>query len=101
MPLHGIIQAENEIQLYNVMITKRFYNMNDNIYFVKQTELILKEDVDGVLLAPLFINETIDFTRNCEKKKIPFVFINSDIPNQKNLCYYRLIFTIVVILRLI
>src|SRR5690606_20337065 len=24
----------------------------------------------------------------CQKLKIPFVFINSDIPNQKSLCYF-------------
>jgi len=88
VPLNGIIQAEGEIKPYNVKITKLFFDMNDKDSFVKQTELILKEKVDGVLLAPAFIEESITFTNTCQKLKIPFVFINSDIPNQKSLCYF-------------
>ncbi len=88
VPLDGINQAESEIKPYDVKITKLFYDMNDRESFVKQTELILKEKVDGILIAPAFIEEAIEFTNICQKKKIPFVFINSDIPNQKSLCYY-------------
>lgn len=88
VPLDGINQAESEIKPYDVKITKLFYDMNDKDSFVKQTEVILKEKVDGILIAPAFIEETIKFTNVCQKRKIPFVFINSDIPNQKSLCYY-------------
>lgn len=88
VPLNGIIQAENEIKPYNVKITKLFFDMNDRQSFVKQAGIILKDKVDGVLLAPAFIEESIAFTNSCQKLKIPFVFINSDIPNQKSLCYY-------------
>lgn len=89
VPLQGIIQAENEIMLYNVKIEKLFYDMNDRESFVKQTEIILQsESVDGVLLAPAFIEEAIAFTDVCQKRKIPFVFINSNIPDRKNLSYF-------------
>lgn len=89
VPLKGIIQAENEIKLYDVEVTKLFYDMNNKESFLQQTQFILNEEsVDGVLLAPAFIEETIAFTEICQKRKIPFVFINSDIPNQKSLCYF-------------
>lgn len=88
VPLEGIIQAEKEIKPYNVKITKLFYDMNDRESFVKQAQVILDDKVDGVLLAPAFIDETIAFTEVCQERKIPFVFINSDIPNQKSLCYF-------------
>lgn len=88
VPLDGIEQAEKEISPYNVKVSMRFYDMNDRESFVKQTEEILKENVDGILIAPAFIEETVAFTSICTEKKIPFVFINSDIPNQKSLCYY-------------
>lgn len=88
VPLEGIIQAEKEIKPYNVKITKLFYDMNDRESFVKQAQIILDDKVDGVLLAPAFIDEAIAFTNVCQERKIPFVFINSDIPNQKSLCYF-------------
>ncbi|MFB5946790.1 LacI family DNA-binding transcriptional regulator [Albibacterium profundi] len=88
VPLEGVLQAEKEIQPYNVKITKLFYDMNNRESFVNQTQIILNDKVDGVLLAPAFIDEAIEFTDICQERKIPFVFINSDIPNQKSLCYF-------------
>jgi len=88
VPLEGINQAEKEIKPYNVKITKLFYDMNDRESFVNQAKIILEDKVDGVLLAPAFIDETISFTNACQERKIPFVFINSDIPSQKSLCYF-------------
>lgn len=89
VPLQGIYQAEKEIKLYNVKVSKFFYDMNDKDSFIAQTKKILKqEDVDGLLLAPAFVEETIAFTQACKKKNIPFVFINSDIPTQNSLSYF-------------
>lgn len=88
VPLDGIHQAESELKPYDVKITKLFYDMNDRSSFVKQTATLLKEKIDGLLIAPAFVKEASDFTTICRKRKIPFVFINSDIPNQNSLCYF-------------
>ncbi|NQD70125.1 LacI family DNA-binding transcriptional regulator [Sphingobacterium shayense] len=89
VPLQGIIQAENEIKLYNVKVIRLFYDMNDKQSFIKQAGTILASDnVDGVLLAPAFLQEAENFTQALTRKKIPFVFINSDIPSQKSLSYF-------------
>lgn len=69
VPLQGIYQAEKEIKLYNVKVSKFFYDMNDKDSFIAQTKKILKqEDVDGLLLAPAFVEETIAFTQACKKE---------------------------------
>lgn len=86
-PLSGVIQAEAELKQFGINIGKFFFDQNDKESFVKQAALILKRKVDGVLLAPFFIDESIEFTNTCKKQNIPFVFINSDIPHQDNLCY--------------
>ncbi len=89
VPLQGILQAENEIKLYNVKVIRLFYDMNDKQSFITQAGTILASDhIDGVLLAPAFLKEAENFTRALTSKKIPFVFINSDIPNQKSLSYF-------------
>lgn len=89
VPLDGIVQAENEIKPYNVEVFKYFYDMNDKSSFIEQSKKILEEEnIDGILLAPAFIRETVEFTKACQQRKIPFVFINSDIPNQKSLSYF-------------
>ena len=87
-PLHGILQAEDQISQYNIKLIKYFFDQNDIKSFVKQTKLILKNKIDGILLAPSFIEEAVKFTHSCKKLNIPYVFINSDIPNQQSLCYF-------------
>jgi len=87
-PLQGILKAEDQIQRYGIKVVKYFFDQNDKESFVKQTRLILKNKVDGILLAPSFIEESIKFTQSCRKLNIPYVFINSDIPDQENLCYF-------------
>lgn len=86
-PLTGIEQAEAEIKAYGIKVSRYFFDLNDKKSFVVQTKRILDEKVDGVLLAPSFIEESLKFIAECQKQKIPFVFINSDIPNQDSLCY--------------
>lgn len=86
-PCQGILQAEAEIKAYGVEIEKYFYDLNDKESFIIQYELILRNTYDGVLIAPLFIKESIKFISSLQDQNIPFVFINSDIPDYNSLSY--------------
>ncbi len=87
IPLKGILQAESEIKRYGIRVQKYFFDQNDKSSFVKQAQAIIKDKVDGVLMAPMFVEESIEFITACKQNHIPYVFINSDVPNQDNLCY--------------
>jgi len=86
-PASGIKLASEEIKSMGVGVTTFFFDQNDKDSFLKSSDKILKGKFDGVLLAPFFIEESITFTRACEARNIPYVFINSDIPDQKSLSY--------------
>jgi LacI family transcriptional regulator len=86
-PLMGITQAEEEIASYGVKINKYFFDLNDKNSFVKQAHSAIDGQCDGILLAPMFIEESKSFIQNCIAKGIPYVLINSDIPEQNSLCY--------------
>jgi LacI family transcriptional regulator len=86
-PLKGIDQAEAEIQPYGITLKQYLFDQNDKASFKRQANQILASEVNGVLLAPMFLEESSLFTSECGKRKIPYVFINSDIPDQKSLCY--------------
>nr|WP_121273183.1 LacI family DNA-binding transcriptional regulator [Pedobacter schmidteae] len=86
-PIRGIEMAEAEIKQFGIVIDKYFYDQNDKQSFVKQTKNILKTAVDGILVAPIFIEESLAFSKLCNQKKIPQIFINSDIPNETRLSY--------------
>lgn len=86
-PLAGIQQAQEELRQFGIKVDQYFFDLNSKDSFLKATKAILKSKVNGVLLAPSFIEESIAFTRSLEELSIPYVFINSDIPNQESLCY--------------
>ena len=86
-PLNGVNRAESELEQYGIKIERYFFDQNDKKSFTSQARLILKNDTDGVVMAPSFIEEAIQFTNSCKALKIPYVFINSDIPAQESLSY--------------
>ncbi|WP_254562451.1 LacI family DNA-binding transcriptional regulator [Dyadobacter diqingensis] len=86
-PLRGIQRAEAEIKQYGIQTINYFFDLNDKDSFIKQSNLILEKGVNGVLLSPSFIEQSILFTQECQKRKIPYVFIDSNIPEQHSLSY--------------
>lgn len=85
--LNGILQAETEVGSYGVKIIKYYFDQNDKSSFIEQADSLLKNGVDGVVLTPIFIEESTAFTKSCEELDIPCVFINSDLPDVDSLCY--------------
>lgn len=86
-PLDGITRAEGAVKEYGVNVSFYFFNLEDRKSFEKQAKVILKSEMDGVLVAPSFIDEAIRFTASCRERKIPYVLIDSNIPKQEGLCY--------------
>jgi LacI family transcriptional regulator len=85
--LNGITQAEGEVGSYGVEIIRYYFNQNDKGSFTKQATQLLQNEVDGVVLTPIFIEESTAFTKSCESRHIPCVFINSDLPDVDSLSY--------------
>jgi len=86
-PLNGIMEAEAEVKPFGIVIEQYLFDQNDKASFKVQAKAILKKHVDGVLVAPMFIDEASKFADDCKNKHIPYVFINSDIPDRSGLCY--------------
>jgi len=86
-PLKGIEQADKEIKQFGIIIDKYFYDQNKIESFVEQTRIILESKPDGILLAPSFIEESVHFTDKCTQLNIPYVLIDSDLPNEGSLSY--------------
>ena len=85
--MNGIERAEAEIRQYGVVILKYFFDLDSKASFNEQAKLVIKDKVDGLLVAPTFIEESIKLINVCTEQNIPYVFINSDIASQENLCY--------------
>ena len=86
-PLHGIQQAANEIKDFGIEVVSFFFDQNDKSTFKDSASKISKGEFDGILMAPMFEDESTVFIKACNESKIPLVFINSDMPGYNNLCY--------------
>lgn len=87
-PLNGIARAEERIKEFGANVKISFFDLNERRSFVKQSNKIVEDHPDGVLLAPSFIEEAKVFTKQCRKHKIPYVLIDSNIPNEEGLLCY-------------
>lgn len=87
LPQNGIAQAEKMYKDFGFVIEPKFYNLHDEDSFVKQANSILEKAPSGVIMAPLFKKASISFIKKLKEKNIPFVFIDTDIPEQGGLSY--------------
>lgn len=84
----GFDQAASDFMHHNVLIDKQYFNQFDVNSFKEVSRKILENDPDAVFMAPIFKNETLLFTGELSKRKIPFSFIDSVIPEADYLTYY-------------
>jgi LacI family transcriptional regulator len=86
-PLNGIRSAESVIREYGIRVNVYFFDLENRKSFEQQALLILQSRADGVLMAPSFIDEAIQFAAACRARRLPYVLIDSNIPNQEGVCY--------------
>ncbi len=88
-PLNGIKRAEKELYEFGIRVHSYFFDLNSKPSFLQEASRIqaVAEDVDAVLLAPMFHAESVSLLEACQKHSWPVVLINSDIPEQASLGY--------------
>lgn len=87
MPLQGIETSAQQYKDFGIITNCCFYDLFDESSFVDQASQILESNPDGVIMAPLFLRESISFTQKLKSREIPYVFIDADIPGGQCLSY--------------
>ena len=86
-PLDGISEAAEELEQFQVIVEKFFFENYNEQDFIAQTETILKLNPAGVVFSPIFTKESLAFTKKLDRKGIPYVFIESRLENSNYLAY--------------
>jgi len=86
-PKSGIEKALLELSHFKITLKNFTFNLNDNASFVKKFKKLLTDNIDAILTVPLFSNETITLIKACQIKKIPYVFIDSNLAEANPLSY--------------
>lgn len=83
----GVRKAFQEIQQYGININIHLFRQSDPGTFKTEAGLILQSNPEGVVLAPFFSRESIEFISELKKREIPYVFIDSNIKGSEKLSY--------------
>ncbi len=77
LPKNGIIKAVEELS--ELGVEADFYNFLDSTSFTDQSKEIFKENYDAIVTVPFFKNESNDLLNLAKSKKIPVVFLDTEI----------------------
>lgn len=84
----GIDKAAQEMESYNITITKYFFDQYNNRSFDDIIHHLPNEKIDGVLIATLFTDSVIRLSRELAKQEIPYVYVDSNITGEHQLAYF-------------
>ena len=87
MAYEGVQKAEGDWSQYGIAVKILFFNMYDKSSFKKSFKSAIKFQPDGILTAPIFYHEALDYFQVCRSKKIPFAVFNNNIPAAGSLTF--------------
>ncbi|WP_317048801.1 LacI family DNA-binding transcriptional regulator [Flavobacterium nitrogenifigens] len=82
----GIEKAALEFSKFGIVLDYFFYDYN-LASFKETTQKIMEFDCDGLLFAPIFYDDSVQFLKEYEKKNIPVVMIDSNISEENEHAY--------------
>jgi len=86
-PYLGVLKAKEEVGFYGVQTTTFQFDQFDVNSYVLRFKELMGSKPDGVVLAPIFKNETKTIVAELDANKIPYVFLNIDIEGYKNFSF--------------
>lgn len=83
----GLVSQQENAGALNVRIRMFLYDMNDLTAFRCTGTKMLESKPDGVILAPLFMNEASSLTGQLHERNIPYIFIDTRPEDSNSLAY--------------
>lgn len=85
-PAIGMREAWKELEAHNIKLKFFHFDRYSENSFYDKCSQFLKEDLDGLLIAPILINPAKELIGQISDK-IPYVFFDSDLPNTKRITF--------------
>ena len=84
----GVARAETEARRYNVTVRRFCFDQYDRTSFDGLLATLRGETFDAAVLATLFAERVAPFTGELDRRGIPYVFVDSDLPECNRLAYF-------------
>ncbi|MCF0160787.1 MAG: LacI family DNA-binding transcriptional regulator [Bacteroidaceae bacterium] len=84
----GIMRAQQRWTDFNIHVEIFYYDPFNPSTFADESKSLLRHEPDGVIINPTIMEYTSPFTDLLHEKDIPFVFVDSDLPQLHPLAFY-------------
>ncbi|GAE84295.1 hypothetical protein JCM10512_2629 [Bacteroides reticulotermitis JCM 10512] len=85
----GIERARQELRPFNVNVEYSFYSHGDRDSYQKACQSIEESNVDAVLIAPNFKDETLKLIAHLKKHNVTYAFVDFNIEDTGGTGLYR------------
>ena len=86
-PLLGVLKGAEEVISFGVEVKKFTFNQLDKNSYLQSFKELINGNPEAVILTPLFLNETKIMVDLLEKKGIPYIFLNIEMNDFKNISF--------------
>ncbi|MCB8995311.1 MAG: LacI family DNA-binding transcriptional regulator [Bacteroidales bacterium] len=80
-PFSGIERALEGLERFGVHVKAYLFDQFNRQSFAAKAFDLLSDHPDGILFAPVFLEDSLKFIRECKVQKIPVALFNSNIPD--------------------
>lgn len=84
----GVEKAVQMRRDFNISVTTLYYKLYDPASYAARLEQIATSDIQGVILVPTDLEQTRAFAQQMHERSIPFILLDSYIPDLKPLSFY-------------
>lgn len=84
----GVRMATESRKDFNISVTIHYFNRFDDESFLSEADKCIKSEPDGVVVVPVELEVTRQITDELHEKNIPFVLLDSYMPDLKPLAFY-------------
>lgn len=84
----GAMSARDHRRDFNIKVKMMYYKRFNLETFAKVTEECLKQEPDGIIIVPSMLDATRKFTDALHERGIPFILLDSYMPDLKPLSFY-------------
>ncbi len=86
-PVKGIKNLEPQLSNFRFSLQYRFYKIDNSDSYSAALNDAIQSKPDGILIAPGFLKETMQYFKIAEQNNIPFICINSEINHTEIISY--------------
>ncbi|ANQ50844.1 substrate-binding domain-containing protein [Flammeovirga sp. MY04] len=80
LPLKGLLDQAKEFKGSLIKVEEFLFDYNSPSDYLAKSEELVSKDIDGIIIHPLFRQETYQIIRKVRERNIPFAFLDVNIP---------------------